>query len=129
MSKHVLALMLGMVTCGTAFVASAGAAGPGSTQAASVREVPNPFAVPAPEARKNLFRDLFKAPSRKGPSAQHPQSERRTPPAQKGRVVCGMLVMPTDPDLDPGIRIQIPDSAKNSKVRVVEPPACFRMQP
>ena len=39
------------------------------------------------------------------------------------RVVCGMLLLPADPSIDPRIRVQPPTDA-DYKIKVVRPPVC-----
>lgn len=51
------------------------------------------------------------------------------PPAQaveagRPRVVCGMTLIPVDPDTDPKFTKPIPDSATSYTMRVLRPPVC-----
>ena len=39
------------------------------------------------------------------------------------RVVCGMTLIPADPNVDPRIRVVVP-STPDHKIRAVHPPAC-----
>jgi hypothetical protein len=44
----------------------------------------------------------------------------------KPKVVCGMLIVPADPTIDPKMRITPPqDPNLEYKIRVVEPPLCL----
>lgn len=46
--------------------------------------------------------------------------------AQQPKVVCGMMIIPADPTIDPKMRITPPqDSRVEYKIRVVEPTVCF----
>ena len=45
-------------------------------------------------------------------------------PADQPRVVCGLRVIPVDPRIDPQMRITVPDTGIDYKIRRIQPPAC-----
>lgn len=47
---------------------------------------------------------------------------RATP--QKPFVVCGTLIVPADPKVDPKMRVGPPDDGMDYKLRIVKPPIC-----
>lgn len=72
-----------------------------------------------PKAYKQLFQ------AQQALKAAVAQEQARTTPL-KPKVVCGMLIVPADPTVDPKMRITPPQNPKlEYKIRVVEPPVCF----
>jgi hypothetical protein len=77
---------------------------------------------PVTPRSKTLFARLF------APSAQQPNdTPSREPPLRqwKPKVVCGMLLIPGDPSVDPGIRVERRDSDTKFTIRAIEPPICW----
>lgn len=58
------------------------------------------------------------------------QIPRTAPPAplyvrpQKPTVICGMVLIPADPRIDPGIIIQSREQNRKHSIRKIEPPVC-----
>jgi hypothetical protein len=50
----------------------------------------------------------------------------RTTPATKPTVVCGLTVIPADPNVDPGIRHEVPEGGPRYQIRSVDPKVCRR---
>jgi hypothetical protein len=46
--------------------------------------------------------------------------------AQKPAVVCGLTVIPGDPNVDPGIRQEVPEDGPTFSIRSVDPKVCQR---
>ena len=65
--------------------------------------------------QKRFFTDVF----RQVPELPRQARNNLHPP----RVLCGMLVIPADPSIDPGIRVQPPTTA-DYKIKAVRPPVC-----
>jgi hypothetical protein len=84
---------------------------------------PPVFEVPRPPARTAPFKGLFKPP----PGVSAPQS---LPAARvavvdlRPRVVCGMVVVPADPAVDPRMAKAVPSDV-TFNMRVVKPPLCL----
>jgi hypothetical protein len=78
------------------------------------------------KSAQDPYKGLFVGPARRNPApnASHivQGSGDRSP-----RVVCGMLIIPADPSLDPGMKIQPPD-AERYTLRVLKPPMCGSAQ-
>ena len=75
-----------------------------------------------------LRKDQSKDPYKQLFGAQ--QAPKKTPQQAaedlKPKVVCGMMIIPANPDLDPKMRVTPPqDSNLEYKMRVAEPPMCF----
>jgi hypothetical protein len=77
-----------------------------------------------PTPKKNAFRRLQfvpgQQPAPQGPS--HPQPADATD--RSPRVVCGMVVMPADPKVDPAIVIPLPENTNRFSMRVITAPVC-----
>ena len=80
------------------------------------------------------FADLFAAKS-KPPSAPRFLFPTPTPrlnqpsagrPAQNSEVVCGLTLIPGDPNVDPGIRHEVPKDAPTFAIQSVDPKLCRR---
>lgn len=75
------------------------------------------------EPKRDPYRNLFRPPARL-------QNVRPTPPrpalAQplKPKVVCGMVVIPADPNVDPKIFARVPATRQTFTMRTVRPPVC-----
>jgi hypothetical protein len=67
------------------------------------------------EARKRFFAEVFRQTSELPLQARHEM--------HRPRVVCGMLLIPADPTIDPGIRI-LPPSRPEPKIKAIRPPVC-----
>ena len=53
----------------------------------------------------------------------------RTPgvqPAPKPTVVCGLTLIPVDPNVDPKIRLEVPENGPRFSTRSVDPKLCRR---
>ena len=82
----------------------------------------------------NPFGNVF-APSSKPPSPPRflfptPAPTLNRPPdqrlAQKPTVVCGLTLIPADPNVDPGIRREVPEDGPRFSIRSVDPQLCRR---
>ena len=71
----------------------------------------------SPPPRKNLFGRLFEVPGT--------AKARRSTGETKPKVVCGMTIMPGDPNTDPGIHRNAPESETTFTIRAVQPPVCW----
>ena len=89
------------------------------------------FAVPAAAANRrhpfgNLFTGQLKVDQRStSPTTafslgQRPAQRR----AQEPRLVCGMTLIPADPNLDPAIRRPVPEHGPKFTIQTIQPPAC-----
>jgi hypothetical protein len=76
---------------------------------------------PQKDPYRNLFgdRDPVQKPAPAPPVRLIP---RAAPP--KPVVVCGTLIIPADPSIDPKIRVGPPDDGVDYKIRIVPPPVC-----
>jgi hypothetical protein len=69
------------------------------------------------------------APSSKPPSPPRFLFPTPTPDvrlAPKPTVVCGMTLIPADPNVDPGIRREVPEDGSRFSIRSVDPTICRR---
>ena len=77
--------------------------------------------------KANAFGNLF-APSSKPPSPSRFLFPTRTlnqsPP--KPTVVCGLTLIPADPNVDPAIRREVPEDGPRFVIRSVDPKLCRR---
>ncbi len=74
----------------------------------------------AQPSRSNPYRNLFKPRDLKEVARSQPQA--MTPDGP--RVVCGMTVIPINPDTDPRFVKPIPDSSTHYTMRVIPPAIC-----
>jgi hypothetical protein len=89
------------------------------TSAGPVQHTPREFEIRF--GARGRFTRLFQPPT--APRVTPPPRERpRQPP--KPRVSCGMLMIPADPSIDPGIAIT-GDRNTEFKIRAVEPSICW----
>ena len=65
-------------------------------------------------------RFLFPTPT---PTLNQPSGARA---AQKPTVVCGLTLIPGDPNVDPAIRREVPEDGPKFSIRSVEPTVCGR---
>jgi hypothetical protein len=78
--------------------------------------------------QKDPFSRLFQEPA----IPQTPPERQAPPdpdpglktPADQARVVCGLRVIPVDPTVDPKMRIAVPDTGIDYKIRRIQPPVC-----
>ena len=73
---------------------------------------------PAPTRRADPYKKLFQPP----PLEQMARAQRPTSSAP--RIVCGMIVIPTDPNIDPKIFIERKPDDTRYTIRSIEPPVC-----
>jgi len=93
----------------TAFVLSVGIA---VAAPAFAQSTPNP----------KVYKQLFAAQQQLKAAIAPSQA---TPAPQKPKVVCGMMIVPADPTIDPQMRITPPQNPNlEYKIRVVEPSIC-----
>jgi hypothetical protein len=71
--------------------------------------------------QKDPYRKLFVDPA---PKTVPYVTDLRQETRQKPFVVCGILIVPTDPSIDPKIRVGPPDRGVEHKLRTVMPPIC-----
>ena len=74
----------------------------------------------APKTRSSPPRFLFPTPT---PRLNQPPDARL---AQKPTVVCGLTLIPADPNVDPAIRHDVPEDGPKFVIRSVEPKVCRR---
>ena len=81
-----------------------------------------PSPQPAPMRRVDPYKKLFQQP----PLDQTARAERRADAAASTapRVVCGMTVIPADPNIDPKMIIRRPPDDTRYTIRVIPPPLC-----
>ena len=76
----------------------------------------------APPVRKDPFERLFAPPKRQ---ASLPASPQQREPEPRPKVVCGMVLIPADPSIDPRIRFEAPKRDTRFTIRAVQPPVCW----
>ena len=75
------------------------------------------------EQSKDPYKQLFDA--QQALKAAVAQSQAKMAPL-KPKIVCGMMIVPADPTIDPKMRITPPQNPNlEYKIRVVEPSNCF----
>jgi len=72
----------------------------------------------APKTRSSPPRFLFPTPT---PRLNQPPDARL---AQKPTVVCGLTLIPADPNVDPAIRHEVPEDGPRFLIRSVDPKLC-----
>jgi len=73
------------------------------------------------EQAKDPYQQLFAAQQALKSAQQKAGVEQLKP-----KVVCGMMIVPADPTIDPKMRITPPQNPNlEYKIRVIEPPVCF----
>jgi hypothetical protein len=77
---------------------------------------------PRANAFGNLFAQLSKPPSLPRFLFPTPTPDVRLAP--KPTVVCGMTVIPVDPNVDPAIRREVPEGGPRFSIRSVDPKLC-----
>jgi hypothetical protein len=78
----------------------------------------------APRPEKDPYRNLFGGPVRaQKPTAPKPATPSPSPSPQKPFVVCGTLVVPANPGVDPKIRVAPPAGVEHT-MRILIPPMC-----
>ena len=82
----------------------------------------------APPSRSDPFKKLFVSkPSPRvetwfgNPRVLAPERQARTKP----KVVCGMVIVPGDPKVDPRIHFDAPKREARSTIRAIQPPVCW----
>lgn len=83
---------------------------------------PDPFGrlfVPAEELKPEAF-TFGQQPGPQSPSQAKPANAVERLP----RVVCGMVVVPSDPKVDPAIVIPIPENTDRFSMKRITPPVC-----
>jgi hypothetical protein len=75
---------------------------------------------PQSKVRNSPYSKLFQPSEIKPPSADAAAASEKGKP----RVVCGMTVIPIDPNLDPKIRIVPQQSDTRHTIRAITPPVC-----
>lgn len=86
----------------------------------------------APNPRTNAFLGALRTAGQANPygrlfQARPPlaQAVAEAPQDSRPKVVCGMLIVPADPTLDPRMRITPPQDPKlEYKIRSIDPPIC-----
>lgn len=79
----------------------------------------------APRPDKDPYRNLFSDPARGQKPAPPPKAAASSlpPSPQTPSVVCGTLIVPADPDVDPKIRVAPPAGVEHT-MRILIPPMC-----
>lgn len=107
------------IVCAVAIIVPAAAQG-AQTTGAPHQALAAGSTLSASSQRANPFRRLFQVPSpQPAPSAQA-----AAPRADEPRVVCGMTMIPADPNVDPGIAVRPSADGTRFTIRAVEPPIC-----
>lgn len=96
-------------------------ASPGESTAQVRQPDPGAQTLSSP-ARKNPFGRLFQ-PREVAPKRAHPTTQ--PPAAREPIIVCGMRVIPSDPTVDPRIRVFTPEPKTKPAIRALEPP-CYK---
>ncbi len=74
------------------------------------------------EQSKDPYKQLFEAQT--ALKLAMAQAQAKTSPLEP-KVVCGMMIVPADPTIDPKMRITPPQNPNlEYKIRVIEPPMC-----
>ena len=73
-------------------------------------------------SRANPYQNLFKPPDLKAAARAEQRDNARR--ATEPRVVCGMTVIPADPNIDPKIFVERPPDPTRYTMRIVPPPVC-----
>lgn len=78
--------------------------------------------------RANLFSNQFAPPSQPSspPRFLFPTPAPNVRLAPKPTVVCGMTLIPGDPNVDPGIRREVPENGPKFSIGSVDPKVCRR---
>ena len=76
--------------------------------------------------KANLFGNQLPAPSKPSspPRFLFPTPAPNVRPAPKSTVVCGMTLIPGDPNIDPGIRHDVPGNGPAFPIGSVDPKVC-----
>lgn len=75
------------------------------------------------EQSKDPYKQLFEAQTALKSAVAQAQAQASP---LKPKVVCGMMIVPADPTIDPKMRITPPQNPNlEYKIRVIEPPICF----
>ena len=75
------------------------------------------------EPKRDPYRNLFGPPARVRTVQPRPDVASRAVPA-KPTVVCGTVIIPADPSVDPKIRAPLPRNNQTFTMRSVTPPVC-----
>ena len=73
------------------------------------------------------YKKLFTPPRDAGARAQLRaalQEQKRRPADREPKIVCGMVVYPADPQVDPKMIVRRPEPAPTSHIKRIPPPAC-----
>lgn len=81
-----------------------------------------PPVFPAPPVRNDPF-DLLFEPT--GPHHPLPSSLEQPESGQRPKVVCGILVIPADPSVDPRIQVEPPTRDTQFTIRAIQPSLCW----
>lgn len=77
---------------------------------------------PGAPARANPYSRLFPVPGAE-PGGRPTPTERRAPTPEP-KVVCGMTLIPANPQIDPGIAVAPPRNSPRFTIRAIEPSVC-----
>ena len=88
-----------------------------ATQAGGIGERSGNLLQPRPKVRPNPYTKLFKVPDLRTTTPVPPETSRP-------RVVCGMTLIPIDPDIDPKIYVEPRRDGTRYSIRAVPPPIC-----
>jgi hypothetical protein len=109
----------------TAMISVVGVVYIGSASAAAQQP---PSGLPKENPTGSLFWPATKTPSAPRPLFPSPTPTQRPELrlAPKPTVVCGLTLMPADPNIDPGIRHDVPEDGPRFLIRSVDPRLCRR---
>jgi hypothetical protein len=97
-----------------------GTPSPGRKLEGTSEAIPSIF----PPAKKSPYSDLFRYEARIPRDPQIRSTPLATPPALNPRIICGLTVWKVDPNIDPKIRLSLPDGGIDFKIRRVTPSTC-----
>jgi len=111
-SIHLVRLAAGFaLLVATQLVTASGSAY--ATQPGAIGERPQNRLQLQPKLRRNPYGKLFEVPDL-----------RPTTPSREPKVVCGMTMIPIDPNIDPKIRVAPQKSDTRYSIRAIPPPVC-----
>lgn len=113
------ALVIGITTSG---VPAAVYAAPSSDRVSQTQLPAIAASLPRTKLRSNPYSRLFPVPGVE--AVAQPQPTPRRAPAAEPKVVCGMTLIPADPQIDPRFAIPIPQDGTRFTIRAIEPPVC-----
>jgi hypothetical protein len=94
-----------------------------ASQAGGISEGPRSLLQPQRKVRGNLYGRLFKTSDLRTATPVRQHSAPR-PETSQPRVVCGMTLIPIDPNVDPKIYVEPRRGDMRYSIRAIPPPVC-----